>query len=186
MSTATIERELDKKCTASLEHLKSELGKMRTGRASTGLLDGVLVEYYGATVPLVQLGLVNSPEPRLLTVQVFDIGAAEAVEKAIREADLGLNPSREGSTVRVPIPPLTEQRRKDLIKKLHKTGEDIKVVVRGLRRDAIDALKKGEKEKLFSEDEVRRSQEGVQKIIDIYGKKIDEIISKKEEDLLQV
>lgn len=186
MSTATIERELEKKCLSALEHLKTEIGKLRTARASSSLLEGIMVEYYGAVVPLVQMGLVNTPEPRLITVQIYDASAVESVEKAIREADLGLNPAREGSLLRVPVPPLTEQRRKDLIKKLHKIGEDTKIIVRGHRRDAIDSLKKGEKDKSYSEDESRRCQESVQKVIDNFAKKTDEIINKKEAEMMEV
>ncbi len=177
---------LESKCEVATDHLKSELSKLRSGRASSGLLEGLTVEYYGSQVPLMQMGLVNAPEPRLLSVQVYDAQAVEAVEKAIRDAGLGLNPMREGSLLRIPIPALTDDRRKEMIKKLHKLGEDTKVTVRGHRRDTLDQLKKAEKAREISEDELHRRQESIQKTIDLYAKKVDEIVVKKETEMSEV
>jgi ribosome recycling factor len=179
-------KELRASCSSSIEHLKAEFGKMRSGRASTGLLEGVHVDYYGSQVPLIQMGLVNAPEPRLITVQVYDASAVEAVEKAIMQADLGLNPSREGALLRIVIPALTEERRKDLTKRIHKLGEETKVALRNHRRDCIDGLKKREKAKEISEDDLRRGQEEVQKIIDEHVKLVDDVVAKKEKELLEV
>lgn len=178
--------ELDTNCKKSVEHFKKDLGRVRTGRAHTSLLDGLQVEYYGSNVPLLQLGMVNAPEPRLITIQVYDGAACEAIEKAIQQSDLGLNPNRDGSMIRINIPPLTEERRKDLIKKLHKMGEEIKVVIRNHRRDSIDYLKKKEKAKEVSADDLRKGQEEVQKITDKYTKDIDSLIAVKEKEMLEV
>ena len=178
--------DLDTKGKKSVEHFKKEMTKFRTGRASTGLLDGLHVEYYGSSVPLLQLGMVGAPEPRLLTIQVYDASACEAIEKAIQQADLGFNPSRDGSLIRIAIPPLNEERRKELIKKLHKMGEEARVVLRNHRRDTLDDLKKREKAKEVSADELRRAQDEVQKIADKYTKEIDTAVALKEKELLEV
>jgi len=178
--------ELKQKCEKTIDALKRDLSRVRTGRASTGLLEGVTVEYYGAQTPLVQLGLVSTPEPKLITVQVYDATAVEAVEKAIRNADLGLNPSRDGNLVRINIPALTEDRRKELIKKLSKTGEESKISVRNHRRDSIDSLKQEQKDGNLSEDELRKSQDEIQKITDTFTSEIDELLSVKEKELMEV
>lgn len=177
--------ELDQKCAKTIDHFKKELARVRTGRASTGLLEGVHVEYYGSNVPLIQLGMVNAPEPRMLTVQVYDGGAAESVERAIRAADLGLNPMREGNLIRISIPALTEERRKEFVKRVHKLGEENKVVIRNHRRDEIEALKKGVKDKSISEDDSRRGQEEVQKITDRWTAEVDSLIKSKEHEILE-
>lgn len=179
-------KDLESKCKGTIEHFKKELGKMRTGRASSGLLEGITVEYYGSQVPLIQLGMINTPEPRLITIQVFDGSAVDAVEKAIKQSELGLNPSRDGSLIRLNIPPLNEERRKELIKKLHKVGEENRVTVRGHRRDAIDVLKKQEKAKEISEDDVRRGQDEIQKITDRYIAEVDAALQAKEKEMLEV
>lgn len=178
--------ELEKDCKAAIEHAKKELGRLRTGRASTSLLEGIMIEYYGAQVPLIQLGMINSPEPRMLTVQVYDTGAVEAVEKAIRGADLGLNPARDGNLIRVPLPSLTEERRKELAKKLSKLAEETKVGIRNHRRDTIDVLKKKEKAKEMSSDELKRALDEVQKITDRYISEVDVITSAKEKEIMEV
>lgn len=178
--------QFEEKCKKAIEHYKKELGKLRTGRASASLLEGVHVDYYGSSVPLIQLGMINAPEPRLITVQVYDAGAIESIEKAILQADLGLNPSRDGSLIRISIPTLSEERRKEMVKKLHKMAEEAKVGLRGLRRDDIEAIKKREKDKKISEDDSRREQEGVQKIVDKYVAEIDVATKGKEKEMLEV
>lgn len=167
----------------SIDHFKKELGRVRSGRATTTLLEGVTVDYYGSQCPLVQLALVAAPEPRMLTVQVYDRGAVESVEKAILQADLGLNPSRDGTTLRIVVPALTDERRKEIVKKLHKEGEEARVAVRNIRRHAIDTLKKREKDKEVTEDELRRGQQDVQKITDGFIAAIDQLLKKKEEEV---
>jgi ribosome recycling factor len=179
-------KQLKVDCETSIEHLKAEFGKMRSGRASSGLLEGLTVEYYGAQVPLIQLGMINAPEPRLITIQVYDSGAIQAVEKAILQSDLGLNPSRDGSLIRINIPALTEERRKELTKKISKIGEETKVALRNHRRDRIDSLKKQVKSKDVSEDDLHRGQEEIQKVIDNYVKLIDEVVTQKEQEVLEV
>jgi len=178
--------DLEGKCRKTVEHFKVELGRLRGGRATTSILEGIQVDYYGSRVPLLQLGMINAPEPRLLTVQVYDGGAVEAVEKAILQSDLGFNPSRDGNLVRIAIPALTEERRKDLIKKLHKMSEEQKVALRTHRRDAIDLVKKQEKDKAISADDSRRGQEDIQKITDRFTADIDTLLKAKEKEMLEV
>jgi len=180
------EAELPGKCDSTVEHFKKEAGKLRTGRVHSGLLDSISVEYYGSTVPLKQVAVITCPEPRQLTIQAYDAQAIPGIEKAILSADMGLNPSRDGNTIRVWIPPLTEDRRKDSVKALHKLAEETRVVVRGFRRDIIDGLKQSQKSKAISEDELHRGQEKVQKIIDEYIKQIDVQMNIKEKELLEV
>jgi len=177
---------LKKNCEDTIEYLTIELGKMRSGRASSGLLETINVDYYGSSVPLKQLGLINAPEPRLLTVQVFDQGAVESVEKAIQTSDLGLNPARDGNLIRIAIPALTEERRKDLVKTLHKNAEEAKVAIRNHRREAIDELKKQEKDKSISEDEFNRGKDDVQKVTDSYIAQVDELLQSKEKEMMEV
>jgi ribosome recycling factor len=177
---------LEQECKKTIEHFKKELGHLRTGRASPKLLDGIMVTYYGSQVPLIQLGLINAPEPRMITVQIYDASAVEAVEKAILQTDLGLNPQREGSLLRIPIPALNEERRKDLIKKLHRVAEDQRVSLRNHRRDAVEVLKKKEKNKEMSSDDSHRQQEEVQKITDKYIKEIDVLMAAKEKEIMEV
>lgn len=178
--------ELTSNCEDTVEYFRAELSKMKTGRASAQLLDSVNVDYYGSQTPLNQLGLVNAPEPRLITVQVYDAGAMDSIEKAIQQADLGLNPARDGNLIRIPIPPLTEERRKELIKVLHKNAEEIRVTIRNHRRDAIENLKKMEKEKELSEDQLAKGKDEVQKIVDERIAKVDSLLEKKEQEMLEV
>jgi ribosome recycling factor len=180
------ESDLPSKCDHTVEHFKKEAGKLRTGRVHSGLLDSVSVEYYGSTVPLKQIAVVNSPEPRQLTIQAYDAQAIPAIEKAILSADMGLNPSRDGNMVRVWIPPLTEDRRKESVKALHKLAEETKIVIRGFRRDIIDGLKQAQKSKTLSEDDFHRRQEKIQKSIDEYIKQVDAQMIIKEKELLEV
>lgn len=181
-----IYKDLEDKCKKTVEHHKKELGRVRTGRAHTSLLEGVSVDYYGSQVPLIQMGMVNAPEPRMITVQVFDASAVEAVEKAIQSSELGLNPSRDGSLLRINIPALTEERRKELIKKMGKMAEESKVTLRNHRREAIDAMKKKEKDKELSADDVKRGEGEVQKILDKYTKEIDVVTQAKEKEMMEV
>lgn len=178
--------QLEKEAKQAIEHLKKEIARLRTGRASASILDGIMVDYYGSSVPLIQLGMINAPEPRLVTVQVYDTSAAESIEKAIRQADLGLNPARDGSLIRVNIPSLTEERRKDMIKKLHKLAEETKVSIRNHRRDTIDGWKGKEKSKEVSADELKRALDEIQKITDRYTAEVDVVISAKEKEMLEV
>lgn len=177
---------LKDQCVKTLEHYKKELSRLRSGRASTSLLEGIHVDYYGSSTPLQQLGLVNSPEARLLTIQVYDTAAVESIEKAIYQADLGLVPSREGTLIRVVVPALNEERRKDLIKKIHKMAEEQKVSLRGHRRDAVELTKKRTKAKELTEDESRKAQEEIQKIVDKFTSDVDTVTAAKEKELMEV
>ena len=170
----------------SIEAFRKELGKVRTGRASFSLLDGVKVDYYGTPTPLQQVGTLSVPESRLITVTPWDTKMIGPIEKAIQGSGLGLNPSSDGKTVRIPIPPLTEERRRELAKVVRKMGEDARVAVRSVRREAIEKLKDREKKKEISEDLVKRGQERIQKETDAHVKKIDDILKSKEQEILEV
>lgn len=184
MSTDTAQ--LIDKCKKTIEAFKKELSRMRTGRANSSLLEGINVDYYGTMTPLIQLANINTPEPRLLTLQVYDRNALEPVLKAIRSSELGLNPSNEGNLVRVVLPSLTEERRKDLIKKLKEAAEDSRVTVRNHRRESIDLVKSGLKDRDISEDDSKRAQEDIQKVTDQYIKEIDTLLASKEKEMLEV
>jgi len=166
--------------------LKEEFGTLRTGRASAGLLDQVMVDAYGATVPISQVAGVSVPDPRSITVSVWDRGVVVSVEKAIRNAGLGLNPVVEGQTLRVPIPALTEERRRDLAKLAGKYAEHQRVAVRNVRRDANDDLKKAEKDGAISQDELKKMTEEVQKLTDEAIRRVDEALKTKEQEIMQV
>ena len=170
----------------SIEAFRKELGKVRTGRASFSLLDGVKVDYYGTPTPLQQVGTLSVPESRLITVTPWDTKMIGPIEKAIQGSGLGLNPSSDGKTVRIPIPPLTEERRRELAKVVRKMAEDARVAIRNVRREAIEKLKDREKKKEISEDVVKRGQERIQKETDAHVKKIDEILKSKEQEILEV
>jgi ribosome recycling factor len=170
----------------ALDALKKEFGGLRTGRASASLLDPVHVSAYGNDMPLNQVGTVNVPEPRMITVQVWDRGLVGAVEKAIRDAGLGLNPAADGNTVRVPIPELSQERRQELSKIAHKYAEHARVAVRNVRRDAMDSLKKMEKDGKISQDEHHHLSDLAQKLTDEHVKKVDENLGTKEKEILQV
>ena len=168
----------------SLEALKSHISKIRTGRAQPSLLDGLQVEYYGSPTPLRQVANVVAEDARTLAVNVFDKSLISAVEKAILTSDLGLNPSSAGTTIRVPLPPLTEERRRDLIKIVKSEGEQGKIAVRNVRRDANDQIKALLKDKEISENEQHQAEEEIQKLTDSYVKKVDEVLAAKEKELL--
>lgn len=166
--------------------LKEEFSSLRTGRASAGLLDQVVVEAYGSKVPISQVGAVSVPEPRSITVSVWDKAVVVSVEKAIRNAGLGLNPVVEGQNLRIPVPPLTEERRRDLAKLAAKYAEQQKVAVRNVRREAMDDLKKAEKDAVISQDEQKRLEVEVQKLTDEAVKRVDETLKTKEQEIMQV
>ena len=168
----------------SLEALKSHISKIRTGRAQPSLLDGLQVEYYGSPTPLRQVANVVAEDARTLAVNVFDKSLISAVEKAILTSDLGLNPSSAGTTIRVPLPPLTEERRRDLIKIVKSEGEQGKIAVRNVRRDANEQIKALLKDKEISENEQHKAEEEIQKLTDSYVKKVDEALAAKEKELL--
>lgn len=170
----------------SLDSLQRDMARIRTGRANPALLDAVMVDYYGNPTPLKQLATLNAPEPRLLTVQPFDPGALADIERAILKADLGLSPVNDGKNLRVPIPELTEERRKDLCKQVRKMGEEHKVGIRSSRRDAVGLTRDSEKQGDLTEDDSRRIQKRVQDLTDDYVKKIDEAVAAKEREILQV
>jgi ribosome recycling factor len=169
-----------------LGDLQHEMSHIRTGRASVNLLDSIRVDYYGTPSPINHLGTLHVPEPSLLTVQPYDVSMIGAIEKAIRNSDLGLNPSNDGKIIRIPIPPLTEERRKDLVKKLHNIAEEHRVALRNIRRDANDSIKKLLKEKLISEDDDRRGHDEVQKLTDSYIAKLDQAVKSKEKEILEL
>ncbi|MBX5493948.1 MAG: ribosome recycling factor [Bryobacteraceae bacterium] len=169
-----------------LGDLQHEMSHIRTGRASVNLLDSIRVDYYGTPSPINHLGTLHVPEPSLLTVQPYDVSMIGAIEKAIRTSDLGLNPSNDGKIIRIPIPPLTEERRKDLVKKLHGIAEEHRVALRNIRRDANDSIKKLLKEKLISEDEDRRGHDEVQKLTDSYIARLDQAVKSKEKEILEL
>jgi ribosome recycling factor len=166
--------------------LKDEFASLRTGRASAGLLDQVMVEAYGSTVPISQVGAVSVPEPRSITVSIWDKAVVVSVEKAIRASGLGLNPVVEGTTLRIPIPPLTEERRRDLAKLAGKYSETQKIAIRNVRRDANDDLKKAEKDHVINQDEQKRMETEVQKLTDEAIKRVDEALKIKEQEIMQV
>ena len=170
----------------AVQALKEEFGSLRTGRASAGLLDQIYVDAYGSQMPLNQVGSVSVPEPRSLTVSVWDRGLVVSVEKAIRNAGIGLNPVVEGQNLRIPIPPLTEERRKDLAKMAGKYAEQQRIAVRNIRREANDDLKKAEKDSAITQDEQKRMETEVQKMTDEAIKRVDEALKTKEQEIMQV
>lgn len=170
----------------SVQALKEEFATLRTGRASANLLDQVMVEAYGSTMPLNQCGSVSVPEPRMLTVSVWDRGLVVSVEKAIRNSGLGLNPVVDGQTLRIPIPPLTEERRRDLSKLAGKFAEQQRVAIRNVRRDANDHIKAAQKDAVISEDEQKRMEKDVQELTDAAIKRVDEALKNKEQEIMHV
>jgi len=176
--------EAKKRMDGQIEHVRREMAGVRTGRASTGLLENIMVEAYGARLPLNQVATLSIPEPSMIVAQPFDPSTTASLEKAIRTSDLGLNPSSDGKVIRIPIPSLTEERRKELSKHVHKAAEEGRNHVRVVRRDANDRLKKMLKDSVVSEDDEKRGLDEVQKITDTAIKAIDELQRKKDEDLL--
>lgn len=178
--------ELKQNLAASLQSFRADLKKLRTGRANIGLLDGVRVSYYGSAVPLNQVANLNAPEPRLLTVKPYDKSMIGDIEKAIVQADVGITPQNDGELIRLPIPALTEERRKELVKNARSRGEDAKIALRNHRRDANDMLKQMEKDKEISKDDLKRALDRVQKELDGAIAQVDEILDTKEKEIMEI
>ena len=176
--------DIERRMQGAVESLKGDLAGLRTGRANTSLLDPVVVEVYGSMMPLNQVATVSAPEPRMLSVQVWDKSNVSAVEKGIAHANLGLNPMQDGQTLRIPMPDLTEERRKDLAKLAGKYAEGAKIAIRNVRRDGMEALKEDEKKKEVSEDERKRGEDEVQKLTDKYVAECDTVAAQKEKEIL--
>ena len=186
MSLADVKKNAQERMAKSIETLKADLAKVRTGRAHTGILDHVMVEYYGSPTALPMVANLTLVDARTIGVQPFEKKMAATIEKAIRDADLGLNPSAQGDMIRVPTPPLTEERRKEMVKLTKSEGEDAKIAVRNIRRDANEALKKMVKDKTASEDDERRASDEIQKLTDKAVADIDKLLAEKEKEILTV
>jgi len=186
MSEKDVIKETRPRMETVIEDVRRKLATVRTGRAAVSLLDSVMVDYYGTPTPLTQMASVHAPEPQMLTVQPWDQTQLVAVEKAIRASDLGLNPSNDGKLVRIPIPPLTEERRKQLAKQVHEIAEDHRTAIRNIRRDANERLKRMFKDKTISEDNERDGLDEVQKLTNTFTGKIDELSKSKEHELMNV
>ncbi|MEW5744908.1 MAG: ribosome recycling factor [Nitrospirota bacterium] len=181
-----LKKKTNDKMNGAVESLKKDIVSIRTGRASLGLLDGISVDYYGTVTPLSQVATLGLPDARQITIQPWEQRLIPEIEKAILKSDLGLTPGNDGKVIRLTIPPLTEERRKQLVKVVKKRGEEAKIAVRNIRRDIIDELKKSEKEKHISEDDVKRVQEEIQKITDSFIAKIDDVLHHKEKEIMEV
>lgn len=181
-----LKKKIAEKMTGAIEALKKEFSAIRTGRASLALLDGIQVDYYGVATPLTQVATLGVPESRLITIQPWDSKIIGEIERAILKSGLGLNPINDGKIIRLNIPPLTEERRKQLAKLAKKTAEETRVVIRNIRREGNEEVKRLEKEKHISEDDTRKTQEEIQKLTDSYIKKIDEILSHKEAEIMEI
>ncbi len=170
----------------TIESFKKDLVKIRTGKANPSVLNGVMVEYYGSPMPINQIASVSAPEAQMIVIKPYDKSILKGIEKAVQTANLGFNPLNDGEVIRIPIPPLTEQVRKDLVKESKKLAEENKVATRNIRRDAIDQLKKLEKDSKISEDELKRSSDEVQKLTDKYVEMIDKLAKEKEQDIMSI
>lgn len=179
-------KETKEKMEKSLEHYRNELKTVRTGRASVAMFEHIKVDYYGTPTPLNQVGTLSAPEPRLITIQPWEPSLIPAIEKAIMTSNMGFNPSNDGVMIRIPVPPLTEERRREIVKLIKKMAEEAKVIVRNIRRDANEVIKKLEKEKEISEDEAKRLTGKVQELTDEFIKEIDEVTAKKEKDVMEI
>jgi ribosome recycling factor len=186
MTIQDIKKNAEQKMQQSIEAFKNSLSKVRTGRANPGLLDSVQVDYYGSMVPISQVANVSLLDARTISVSPWEKGMGAKIEKAIRDSDLGLNPSSQGDLIRVPMPPMTEERRKELTKVVRNEGEHSKVAIRNLRRDANDGVKKLVKDKLASEDDERRATDDVQKFTDRFISEVDKLVAAKEQDIMAV
>lgn len=186
MSIVEIKKSIESKMDQSIDALKNNLSKIRTGRANPALLDAIQVEYYGSQVPLNQVANVSLLDARTISVQPWEKGMGAKIEKAIRESDLGLNPASMGDLIRVPMPPMSEERRKEMTKLVRHEGENAKIAVRNLRRDANEAVKKLVKDKLASEDDQKRSEADIQKLTDRHVASIDQLVSAKEQEIMAV
>ena len=176
----------EKRMRSSIQSLEDDLAAVRTGRANPALIEKISIEYYGSPVPLMQLATISVPEPRQLMVRPFDASSIKNIEKGIQTSELGLTPINDGKVIRLNLPPLTEERRRELIKFVHNRLEDARVAVRNIRRDAIKDLRDFEEEKMISEDEQKRGEEDIQKLTDRFGEEIDEIGKKKEMEIMEV
>lgn len=181
-----LRKKATEKMDGQIEHLRHEFSSIRTGRASVSLLDHIKVDYYGVSTPLKQVATLAAPESRLLTVQPFDPKLIKEIEKAILASDLGLTPSSEGKVIRLPIPPLTEERRKDLVKIAKRLAEEVRVAIRNIRRDTLEEVKKLQKESKLTEDDAKKSHDEVQKLTDSYIQKVDEVLKKKEAEITEI
>jgi ribosome recycling factor len=181
-----VTKKLTDKMDKAIESLKKHLASMRTGRASLSIFDGIMVDYFGTPTQISHVATLSIPESRLITIQPFDPKVISDIEKAIQKSDLGINPNNDGKIIRIAIPALTEERRKEIVKQVHKRGEEAKIVLRNIRRDGNDEMKKLEKEEHLSEDDTKRSLDEIQKITDSFIKKIDETVSHKEEEVMEV
>jgi ribosome recycling factor len=184
--TQLVLTDLEKRMKSSIEALKKEFSGLRTGRASVNLLDPVVVDVYGSNMPIQQVATVSTPEARLLSVQVWDKSMVKAVEKAICDANLGLNPMPDGQVIRIPLPELTEERRRELAKLASKYSENTKIAIRNVRRDGMDTLKKMEKDSEISEDEHKRSSQDVQNLTDKYIKIVDDTLAQKDKEIMTI
>jgi ribosome recycling factor len=185
-SVKDVEAHLKARMEKAVSDLQHEMASIRTGRASLGILDHIRVDYYGTPTPLNQLANLHVPEPSMITIQPWDVSQIGPIEKAIRTSDLGLNPANDGKIVRLPIPPLTEERRKDIVKKLHGTAENHRVGIRNIRRDGNEAVKKLLKDKKITEDEEKRALDEIQKMTDGYMAKVDQASKMKEKEILEI
>ncbi len=186
MPIADIIKKSESAMQKAVEHFQQEIGKVRTGRASTHLLDGIQVEYYGSPTALAQVATLSVPDARSILIQPWEKSTLGEIEKAIIKSDLGLNPNNDGSVIRVPVPPLTEERRKEYVKMVKKIAEDSRVVVRNVRREANDTLRKSEKEEHYSEDDRKRAEEDVQRLTNKYVSEIDKLLAQKEVEIMEV
>jgi ribosome recycling factor len=185
MDVKTILNETKEQMIKSAEFTKSQLGKVRTGRATSSLVEGIKAVYYGNPTPISQMANISVPDARTIVIQPWDRATLQPIEKAIQAAGLGFNPQNDGNIIRVPVPPLTEERRKEYVKICKKYAEDGKIAIRNIRREQVDSLKKSEKDKKISEDERKKGEEEVQKITDEYIKKVDEYLNHKEKELME-
>lgn len=183
---ADIKKKVKEKMDKAIDALRKDLASIRTGRASLSIFDGILVDYYGTPTPINHLATMAVPESRLITIQPWEPRMIQEIEKAIQKSDLGLNPTNDGKVIRIAIPPLTEERRRQIVKHVHKRGEEARVAIRNIRRDANEEAKKLEKEKHISEDDTKRLIEEIQKITDSYIQKVDEIVKHKEDEVMEV
>jgi len=182
----TVHAESDQRMKKTIENLKKDFSRVRTGRASTSLLEGITVDYYGSPMPVSQTAAISIPDARMIMIQPWEKSMLGPIEKAIQASDLGLNPLNDGNVIRLPIPPLSEERRGELFKHCKKISEDCKVAVRNIRRDSNEKLKKGEKDKLVTQDEGKKGQDEIQKLTDKYIKSIDELLAVKEKEIMEL
>ena len=183
---AMLKKKATEKMDGQIEHLRHEFAGVRTGRASIALLDHIKVDYYGTPTPLKQVATLTVPESRLITVQPFDISLIKEIEKAVQASDLGLTPSNDGKIIRLPLPALTEERRKDLVKHTKKLTEEVRVHIRNIRREILEECKKLEKDSKMSEDEAKKTHDEIQKLTDVYISKVDELLKKKEAEITEI